>query len=106
MSVSAYFRAKDNKPPPGIKRGLQRRTYHRTRGPWTVDVTSSCGFNAPHISGSVTLTLTHASMQEDTKPLVKRFGVDNWDEAMQEITRLWDMLSSPVNRGLMLEEIQ
>lgn len=104
MSIQAYFREQDNHVPHGVKASAPRRRFSRTRGPWTVKVSSSCGYLAPHLAGSVKIELSHA-LSPDAKPVVKRFQVDHWREADNEITRLWDMLTSPVNKNLKLEDL-
>ena len=97
-AVTKRFMAQtDNRPPPGVKRMVVRQTTRRTLGPYTVDMQTSCGSQGSHklgwerkrIAGSVCIRLYDSRTADPTEPVaVKRFAVDNWREADDEMRKL------------------
>ena len=84
------FMAQADYPPPlGVKRMVVRRTQRTTCGPYTVTMESSCGAERPRIAGSVCIRLyDRRTLEPDKAVAVKRFAVDNWREADDEVRRL------------------
>ena len=105
-TAQGYFAEKTDPMPKGIKKMTVRRHYEKRYGPWLVRIQSSCGWMKPHIAGSVKLSLYDARCVEGKGPMIKRFAVDNWDEAMYETEVLFDMLTSPVNKHIRLEDLR
>ena len=102
-ATTHYFSEADNKPPPGVKRMVVRRTESHTFGPYRIVLATSCGTTRPkrprgstqpigdwgRIAGSVRIQLFDSRAAEPDEPVgVKRLQVDNWREAQDEVRRL------------------
>ena len=88
-ATQRYFTEADNRPPPGVKKMVVRRTETRRFGPYTILMETSCGASKPRIAGSVRIKLFDMRADEPDEPVgVKRFQVDNWREAQDEVRRL------------------
>ena len=94
-----YFAEQDNRPPPGVKRMVVRRTETHRFGPYTIVLATSCGasgrslvtkrFEKSRTAGSVRIQLFDSRADEPDEPVaVKRLQVDNWREAQDEMRRL------------------
>ena len=80
--VRRFMAQTDNRPPPGVKRMVVRRTQRKVCGSYTVDMRSSCGFEHPHIAGSVCIRLYDQRADDPAEPVaIKRLAVENWREA-------------------------
>ena len=84
-----YFSEQDNRPPPGVKRMVVRRTETRIFGPYRIVLATSCGSEKRRIAGSARIQLFDSRADEPDEPVaVKRLQVDNWREAQDEMRRL------------------
>ena len=91
-----YFAETDNRPPPGVKRMTVRRTECQRFGPYQIVMETSCGSTKPHLAGSVRIRLYESRADEpDEAVAVKRFQVEHWREAQDEMRRLRFVLAEP-----------
>ena len=84
-----YFDEQDNRPPPGVRRMVVRRTETHRFGPYRIVLATSCGAEKRRIAGSVRIQLFDSRADAPDEPVaVKRLQVDNWREAQDEMRKL------------------
>lgn len=88
--VDAYFAEKDFTVPTRTRMVVRSKAI-RVIGPHLLVLESSCS-NDGHIAGSARVKAYDARVTDGDGPRVKRFGVDTWDEALNELQRLVEVI--------------
>lgn len=96
-AVAHYFAEQDNRPPPGVKRMVVRRTETHRFGAYRIVLATSCGSEKRHIAGSARIQLFDSRSDEPDKPVAtKRLQISDWREAQDEMRRLEHALRGKV----------
>ena len=86
-ATKRYFAERDNRPPPGVRPMVVRRTETWRNAQYTIIMDTSCGSGKPHVSGSVRIKLFDNDDPANALA-TKRFAAEDWYEAHTEFVRL------------------